>query len=69
MFSNKNKPITPKILALSAVVSEKIEKKGILNEIFVWHLSVRVFQKTQNYFLNVKQQKLTNQTENQLRKK
>jgi hypothetical protein len=34
MFSNKNKPITPKILALAAVVSEKIEKKGILNEIF-----------------------------------
>jgi hypothetical protein len=27
MFSNKNKPITPKILALAAVVSEKIEKK------------------------------------------
>jgi hypothetical protein len=26
MFSNKNKPITPKIVALAAVVQEKIEK-------------------------------------------
>jgi hypothetical protein len=52
MFNNKNQPITPKMVALAAVVSEKIEKV-ILNEIFVWHLSVRVFQKSQNHFLNV----------------
>jgi hypothetical protein len=57
MFSNQNKPTTPKIVALAAVVSEKIEKNVILNKISVWHLSVRVFLQTQNHLLNVQQQK------------
>jgi hypothetical protein len=51
-------------VAAIADLIPKNEKRVIFEQNFVWNPYIKVFQKTQKYFLNDQQLKLPNQSEN-----